>query len=342
VDVRLSAEQRALSDSAAQVLSQLGPGTVAGLGDAERRAKLDAAAAGSGWRELRAAGTDGAPGASGVEVALVAEQLGRGLADVAFLGPTLAAEWRRRAGAPPATSPETVLLTADLAEPATSGAGGVAVDAAGCQTALVLVPDGDGFSLGAVAVRALRGGVDLTRPSAPVPASAAVSVIAGQERPISSEDLLEWTALGLATTCADLVGTMQGALDLTVAYARERRQFGAPIGSYQAVQHLVADAATSLEGSRSATLFAAWAVDALPPADALGAAAAAKSYAARAGRTVCETAIQVHGGMGNTWECLAHVYLRRALLATDAFGGVGANLRRVLEHRGIGGVDGLR
>ena len=68
----------------------------------------------------------------------------------------------------------------------------------------------------------------------------------------------------------------------------------------------------------------------------------AKAYCARAARTVCETAIQVHGGIGNTWECLAHVHLRRALLSSDVLGGVGANLDRVLAHHGIGGADGLR
>ena len=52
--------------------------------------------------------------------------------------------------------------------------------------------------------------------------------------------------------------------------------------------------------------------------------------------------IQVHGGMGNTWDCLAHVHVRRALLATEVLGGVGANLSRVLEHAGIGATDGLR
>ena len=81
-----------------------------------------------------------------------------------------------------------------------------------------------------------------------------------------------------------------------------------------------------MEGSSSVALHAAWAVDALPPDDALAAGAAAKAYCARAARTVCETAIQVHGGIGNTWECLAHVYLRRALLSIDMFGGVGTNL----------------
>ena len=89
-------------------------------------------------------------------------------------------------------------------------------------------------------------------------------------------------------------------------------------------------------------LHAAWAVDALTPADALAAGAAAKAYSARAARAVCETVIQVHGGIGNTWECMAHVYLRRALTSSDLFGGVGANLDRVLTHHGIGGERGLR
>jgi alkylation response protein AidB-like acyl-CoA dehydrogenase len=159
---------------------------------------------------------------------------------------------------------------------------------------------------------------------------------------ISADAVIRWTALGLALTCADLVGVMRGAIDLTVAYANEREQFGTPVGSFQAVQHLLADAAVHMEGSRTAALHAAWAVDALPPEDALASAASAKAYTARAARAVCEIAIQVHGGIGNTWECLAHVYLRRALLSTDLFGGIGTNLARVLAHHGIGGAYGLR
>ena len=90
------------------------------------------------------------------------------------------------------------------------------------------------------------------------------------------------------------------------------------------------------------TLHAAWAVDALAPDDAFAAAALAKAYCSRAARAVCETAIQVHGGIGNTWECLAHVYLRRALLSIDLLGGVGASVDAVLAHHGIGGGHGLR
>jgi alkylation response protein AidB-like acyl-CoA dehydrogenase len=114
------------------------------------------------------------------------------------------------------------------------------------------------------------------------------------------------------------------------------------VGSFQAVQHLLADALVSMEGSRSVAMHAAWSVDALEPSDALAAAALAKAYCARAALAICETVIQVHGGIGNTWECLAHVYLRRAILSTDLLGGVGENLERVLEHHGIGAGDGLR
>jgi alkylation response protein AidB-like acyl-CoA dehydrogenase len=130
---------------------------------------------------------------------------------------------------------------------------------------------------------------------------------------------------------------MQGALDLSVEYAKERKQYGTAIGSFQAVQHLLADAVVHLEGSRTALLHAAWAADALDPADALAATASAKAYASRAALAVHEIAIQVHGGIGNTWECLAHLFLRRALLATDVLGGVGPNLDRVLAHAGLAG-----
>jgi hypothetical protein len=82
MDVRLSPEQVALRDSAAQVADRLGPHAVGELDDPERAGKLDAAITASGWRELRTATDDGAPWASGVEVALVAEELGRGLAGI--------------------------------------------------------------------------------------------------------------------------------------------------------------------------------------------------------------------------------------------------------------------
>jgi alkylation response protein AidB-like acyl-CoA dehydrogenase len=339
MDVRLSAEQRALRDSVAQVVGHLGPATVGALDDAERTAKLDAAVAAAGWRELRSADDAGSPWASGVEVAVIAEQLGRGLADTAFVGPTLAAELRRLAGAPAAGVPETVLLTTDLVALAVTPVGAVALDAAGATNAVVLVPSGEGWSLGSVPLEAATVHTDLTRPAAA--AAGEVTPLPGQGRTLDDDDLARVLALGLAATCADLVGAMQGTTDLATGYAKERRQYGAPIGSFQAVQHLLADALVVTEGARSIGLHAAWAVDALDPHEAVAAGAVAKAYAARAARTACEASIQVHGGIGNTWECLAHVFLRRALLSTEVLGGVEANLTRVLDHQ-LGADRGLR
>ncbi len=349
MDVRLSPEQVALRDAAAQVVDRLGVHGVAALDDRERVLKLDAAVEASGWRELRAATDDrSTPWASAVEVAVVAEELGRGLADVAFLGATMAAELRRRAGAPPATAPETVALRTDLGEPAVVAdglvpAGTLAPDACLASSALVLVDDGaDRYTLGTVALETIETRVDLTRPVARVRPPGAVTPVDGQTRQLGPDDVAAWHSLGLAATSADLVGVMRGALTLATDYARQRTQYGAAIGSFQAVQHLLADALVALEGSRSIALHAAWAVDALPAPAALAATAAAKAFCARAARSVCESAIQVHGGIGNTWDCLAHVYLRRALLSTDVFGGVGPNLTRVLAARSIGADDGLR
>ena len=347
MDVRLSPEQMALRDSVSQAVGRLAPHAVGELDDAERAAKLDATVTAAGWRELRAPTDDGTPLASVVEAAIVAEELGRGLADVAYLGPTLALELRRLAGAPPATAPETVALTSDLSTPAEAAGGdapadAVAVDAHGAATALVLLPTPGGHTLGAVAPQGRPGGVDLTRPAVAVGPAATVDPVPDQGRALAPDDLARWSALGLALTCADLVGAMRGAVDLACEYAKERRQYGTAIGSFQAVQHVLADAFVATEGSRSAALHAAWAVDALPADEASLAAAVAKAYCARASRAVCETAIQVHGGIGNTWECLAHVFARRALLSSDVLGGVGPSLARVLDHHGIGGARGLR
>ncbi len=345
MDVRLSAEQHALRDSAARLVARLGPQAVADLGDPERTAKLDAAVAASGWRELRSATGDGAPTASGVEAAIVAEELGRGLADVSFFGPILAGELRRLAGAAPGPAVETVALTADLSSLACTGAGrmppSVAIDVQGSSTALLLADGPEGRVLAEAVLPPVHAGVDLTRPATALDPPLPVATVESPDRPITSDDLTRWTALGLSLACADLVGTMEGAVQLATAYATARRQYGAAVGSFQAVQHLLADAFVQTEGARSVTLHAAWAVDELAPADALAAAAVAKAYCARAAVQVCETAIQVHGGIGNTWECLAHLYLRRALLSIDLLGDAGASLALVLAHHGIGSTDGL-
>ncbi|MWA02399.1 acyl-CoA dehydrogenase [Actinomadura sp. LD22] len=349
MDVRLSAEQRALREAAARLVDDHAPGSVADLDDAARVAGLEAALAGAGWRELRAPdpGGDGRPLASAVEAAIVAEEFGRGPADTPFLGPTLAAELRRRAGAEPAGALETVLLRPDLSglvvlDERGTRCSGVAIDARGATAALALArTGGGGHDLVQVPVGGTSPGRDLTRPASAVGDAPAERLTAGG--PLSATDIEAWSAFALALTCADLVGTMRGAVGLARAYAGVRRQYEALIGTFQSVQHLLADAFVSVEGSSSVTRHAAWAADALPAGEALAAAAVAKAYCARAAREVCETAIQVHGGIGMTWECLAHVHLRRALVSAQLLGDVGVNLARVAAHHEIGGGhDGLR
>jgi len=346
MDVRLSPEQQALRDSAAQVVDRLAPKAVGQIGDVERMARLDAAVAESGWRELRTETEGGGSLATGVEPAIVAEELGRGLADVSFLGPTLATELRRLAGAEPGDTVETVALDTALSSLARAvnaeSPPAVAIDAQGSARALLLVPDGERHRVAQVELHAAATGLDLTRPSVILDSSSVVTPVDTAHRPITADDVTRWTALGLALTCADLVGTMRGAVELASVYASERRQYGVAIASFQAVQHMLADAFVAMEGSRSVTLHAAWAVDALPAGEALAAAVMAKAYCARAAINVCESAIQVHGGIGNTWECLAHIYLRRSLLSSDLLGNASASLSHVLVHHGLEVADGLR
>lgn len=112
---------------------------------------------------------------------------------------------------------------------------------------------------------------------------------------------------------AELTGIAQRALELTVAYVKERRQFGTPVGAFQAVSHRAAQMLLETEGARSATYFAAWAADAEPASLARG-ASLAKAAAADAGRHVTAAAIQLHGGIGFTWEADVHWLYKRAQL----------------------------
>jgi alkylation response protein AidB-like acyl-CoA dehydrogenase len=128
-------------------------------------------------------------------------------------------------------------------------------------------------------------------------------------------------ALNVATAalCAEMTGGMQRALELTVAYAKTRKQFGKPIGIFQAVQHLCADMYLETESSRSATYYAAWALEENTP-DAAVSVSVAKMYASDAARNVGNRGIQVHGGMGFTWENDIHLYYRRAKASETMLG----------------------
>jgi alkylation response protein AidB-like acyl-CoA dehydrogenase len=129
------------------------------------------------------------------------------------------------------------------------------------------------------------------------------------------------TAIDVATTAlvAEMVGGMQCTLDRTVEYCKTRKQFGKTIGSFQAVQHQCADMYLETESSRSAAYYAAWALE-QNVADASAAVSIAKIYASDASRTVGNRGIQIHGGMGFTWENDLHLYYRRAKASEIAFG----------------------
>jgi alkylation response protein AidB-like acyl-CoA dehydrogenase len=119
---------------------------------------------------------------------------------------------------------------------------------------------------------------------------------------------LEWATAAL---CAEMVGGTQKVLETSTDYAKARHQFGKPIGIYQAVSHKLADMLVLSESGRSATYYAAWAVDADAPDRSL-AASMAKAYVSDAYRKVAGDGIQVHGGIGFTWEHDMHLYFKRA------------------------------
>jgi alkylation response protein AidB-like acyl-CoA dehydrogenase len=135
----------------------------------------------------------------------------------------------------------------------------------------------------------------------------------------------------LVASAAEACGVAGRALELAVAHARERKQFGRPVGSFQAVSHELARAFQDVESSRSLTYWAAWAVDQGEP-DAPAAAAAARARAADAAVATCERAIQVHGGIGFTWEHPLHRFYKRALGISATMGSADELWSRVADE----------
>jgi alkylation response protein AidB-like acyl-CoA dehydrogenase len=129
---------------------------------------------------------------------------------------------------------------------------------------------------------------------------------------------------------AETVGVAQKAMEMAVEYARDRKQFGRPIGSYQAVSHRCAQMLLEVEGSRSAVYYAAWCADAEP--ESLPAASSmAKAYSSDTGWRVCGSSLQVHGGIGFTWEHDLHFYLKRAKTNAILYGSATEHRERLAE-----------
>ncbi len=192
---------------------------------------------------------------------------------------------------------------------------------------LPLVPDGAGADLvvarSAASVVVVEGRgqetftYDPTRTFADVAAGSPVAILAkGPEAEDLWEQILQYGALLMA---ADSVGAAERSLEMAVAYAKEREQFGKKIGSFQALKHLLVDDAIDVELARSATLHAAWAIDHAPAERAL-AASVAKVLASDTGMRVSADSVQVHGGIGYTSEVPVHLLLKRARLNAALFG----------------------
>jgi alkylation response protein AidB-like acyl-CoA dehydrogenase len=168
--------------------------------------------------------------------------------------------------------------------------------------------------------------MDATRRFARVRADGAGEPLAGDHLPGLSRAVIALSA--------ELTGIAQRAMEMGVEYARDRKQFGRPIGSYQAVSHRCAQMLLEVEGARSATLYAAWTADAEPESLAL-AGCMAKAYASDAGWRVCTSSLQVHGGIGFTWEHDLHFFLKRAKVDGILFGSASEHREAVAELSGL-------
>ena len=140
--------------------------------------------------------------------------------------------------------------------------------------------------------------------------------------------LLRRGAVGAA---AEMLGASRRCLDMAVGYAKVREQFGQPIGSFQAIRHKCSEMLLEVENSHSAVYYAAWALDAGADDEVL-AASVAKAYVGDASRKVCGEAIQVHGGIGFTWEYDLHIYFKRAKALESMYGDADYHREQIVRY----------
>jgi hypothetical protein len=172
--------------------------------------------------------------------------------------------------------------------------------------------------------------MDTTRRLARVAGGTPATTLAGRAR----DALAAARRHGAVALAHELVGVGQACLDMAVAHASAREQFGRPIGVYQAVSHRCAEMFVAVEAARSLTYFAAWALDAGDERAEL-AASQAKAAASEAAVTAAQGCIQVHGGIGFTWEHDAHLYLKRARSGAALLGSASRHRRRIADLLGV-------
>lgn len=308
----LSEDQAAIKGTAREFLAaRYPPDEVRRLALEDERGWTDAQweeIVGLGWPGLFVSEENGGMGLTPIELAVVSEELGYALAPTPLVPSWMAALL--------VDDPE---VQAGIASGELRGAvaeRGLAYAAEGAD--LLVTEEGWTREFDASPVDSL----DLTQrlfsvrpqgPLAPLRADAARALLA--------------IRLMLAS---ESVGVAQRCLELSVAYAKERKQFGRPIGSFQGVSHTCAQMLLETEGARALVLNAAWTFDNEPDQAAL-AVAMAKAFASDAGVRVAGMAIQVHGGIGMTWEADLHLFLRRAQANAHSFGGSGEQRAAVAE-----------
>jgi alkylation response protein AidB-like acyl-CoA dehydrogenase len=338
VNFDLSDDQVALRDGARDLLDGLAPPTRVrevveaggGVDDA-----LWAAMVEQGWPAVAVAEDAGGLGLGTVEVAVLLEEIGRHAAPAPFASTVVALDALARGDDP------------GLAERLLAGGGVGCVAWSRRPDAVRAHAAGSGWTLDG------RPDPVVYAPSAAVAVVAAVADDgpalfavdldeAGHPRPEPAMDRtreIGWLRLdgtpaarlggrdaverlveqGAVASCAEMLGGAARVLELAVEYAKDRVQFDRPIGSFQAVKHRCADMLVDVEGMRSATYWAAWCLAAGAP-DASVAASTAKVWSSDASKRVMASGLQVHGGIGFTWEHDLHLFLKRAQLDQLAFG----------------------
>jgi alkylation response protein AidB-like acyl-CoA dehydrogenase len=267
-----------------------------------------------GWPGIAVAERYGGQGLGMVELAVLLEELGYACAATPFLSTAVAAAVIQAAGS---DEQRERWLPGLAAGELTAGIGSAELAADADGAAVVVLVDGDEAQLVAE---------PRTEPMVTIDPTRRFGRVDGDGEP------LQPGAAGRVLTCvaAEVVGICQRALEMTLEYVKDRKQFGVPVGSFQAVSHRCAQMLLHTESARSTAYFAAWAADDDP--DRLAEAAAlAAAAAATGGREVTASAIQAHGGIGFTWEADVHWFYKRAQLDTALLGGA-ARHHAALAH----------
>jgi alkylation response protein AidB-like acyl-CoA dehydrogenase len=354
VDFGLTDDQREIQRTARELLSaRATPDRVREHAEARRpdRALWDELRE-LGWLGIALPERYGGQGLGRVELSVLCEELGRSLAPVPFLPTVLASTLIEHAGSDEQRERLLPALASGEQGGAVgvigAGAGGAVVgdgragsEVGGGQSESAIVGGRAELVIGGgeAHVFVLLGGdsdsdagdrprarvlsardaeVTLVPSIDPTRSAADVAFSAQAGEPLQG-DVAGGLDRALTAVAAELVGVCDRALAMTVAYVKERKQFGVPVGSYQAVSHRCAQMLLDAERARVATAYASWAADADPEL-LPRAAAMAKASASEAAVEVCASAIQAHGGIGFTWEADVHWLYKRALLNAALLG----------------------